>query len=561
MSPGDALGSLGERPGRERELTDDRLAALATDGDRRAVAAIYRRYHQPLYRYCAALLGNPEDAHDALQSTMLKVLRALPGEARRVRLRPWLYRIAHNESVELLRRRRPCEPLDPDQIAIAVELDAMAEARDRLRRLMADLAQLPERQRGALAMRELAGLSFEELAGALGMSAAAARQAVYEARLALQRMDAGRELPCDEVRRTLSDGDRHTLRRRELRAHLRKCPDCRSFRDGIAQRRRDFALLAPLPAAGAASLFHAIIGGAGTSSGAILGGGTATAAGGGGAGAGAAGISAAGAGAAGAGTGAGLAALGGGGGALGQALAGSALLKSVAIVAMVGAVGVTAVERGGLHLLPAGKVESANRVEAVPGDAGPHRSANSERPLSRQAGRQLLAADSRGPAAGQAPARGLRGARGAAPAKAVGGQAREREPASLSSVPTRPAHSHAGGRAHERPSPPSRGSRQHAHAPTPVKEPAGSASAKRHGAAGSASGERHGARAPASAKRHPKGGGRPPAPHSSRTSKPRPPHSSEPAGNGQPPAGAPPPVRAPSPHDDANGKATDRGPA
>ncbi len=85
-------------------------------------AAIYRRYHQDLYRYCLAIVGNPEDAQDALQNTMVKVLRALPGEKREIKLKPWLYRIAHNESIELLRRRRPTEEIDAELTAAGAGL-------------------------------------------------------------------------------------------------------------------------------------------------------------------------------------------------------------------------------------------------------------------------------------------------------------------------------------------------------------------------------------------------------------------------------------------------------
>ena len=63
-------------------LSDDRLARRAVEGDERAFAAIFRRYHQSLYRFCLAILGNPQDAQDALQNTMVKALRALPGEER-----------------------------------------------------------------------------------------------------------------------------------------------------------------------------------------------------------------------------------------------------------------------------------------------------------------------------------------------------------------------------------------------------------------------------------------------------------------------------------------------
>src|SRR6478672_7165062 len=137
--------------GLNRWLSDERLTRRACGGDERAFAAIFRRYHQPLYRFCMAIVGNPQDAQDALQNTMVKVLRALPGEERRIELKPWLYRIAHNESIDL-RRRRETRELDAELPSREPGLAEEAAARERLRRLFADLEELPERQRETLVM-------------------------------------------------------------------------------------------------------------------------------------------------------------------------------------------------------------------------------------------------------------------------------------------------------------------------------------------------------------------------------------------------------------------------
>ena len=92
-------------------MPDERLARLAARGSEAAFAAIFERHHQALHRYCHSIVGNGHDASDALQSTMLKAYRALPGETREITLKPWLYRIAHNESISLLRARRSdCRP-------------------------------------------------------------------------------------------------------------------------------------------------------------------------------------------------------------------------------------------------------------------------------------------------------------------------------------------------------------------------------------------------------------------------------------------------------------------
>src|SRR5919112_721124 len=102
--------------GINRLFSDERLTRRAVGGDGRAFAGIFRRYHQSLYRFCLAIVGNPEDAQDALQNTMMKVLRALPGEDREIELKPWLYRIAHNESIDLLRRPRETRQLDLEEV-------------------------------------------------------------------------------------------------------------------------------------------------------------------------------------------------------------------------------------------------------------------------------------------------------------------------------------------------------------------------------------------------------------------------------------------------------------
>ncbi len=309
---------------------EDSLAREARGGDQRALAKIFSDYHQPLYRYCLAIVGDRQDAEDALQETMIKVLRSLPGEKREIALRPWLYRIAHNESIELLRRRRENVSLEESEPAAGRGLAEQVESRERLRQLISDLSVLPERQRGVLLMREAAGLDFDEIGAALDTSPAVARQTLYEARLGLREMDAGREMDCAAVTKALSDGDRRVRRRRDIRAHLRDCNDCSTFAAEIDSRRTDLAAITPLPAVAAAALLHgAFAGGAGTGAAAAGGAGAAGAAGG----AGATGAS-------------GLGSLAAGTAA--KSIGTATLLKGAAAVAVVAALGVGAADRGGL---------------------------------------------------------------------------------------------------------------------------------------------------------------------------------------------------------------------
>jgi RNA polymerase sigma factor (sigma-70 family) len=323
-------------PGLSSLLSDERLTRRAVGGDGRAFAAIFRRYHQSLYRFCLAIVGNPEDAQDALQNTMVKVLRALPGEERRIDLKPWLYRIAHNESIDLLRRRRETSQLDVEQVAPGYGLAEDAATRERLRRLVADLHELPERQREVLVMREMSGLDFGEIAAALDTSGAVARQTLYEARQSLRQMDEGREMDCETVTKALSDGDGRVTRRRDVRAHLRSCARCRGFREDITSRQRDFAALAPLPAVAAAGMLQGLLGGSSQAAAGGAGGGLAAALGGGAA----------------------------------KTIATSAAVKGVATVAVVAAVGVTAADRSGVIHLGLPGEEGSKSAPKSPGPDG-----------------------------------------------------------------------------------------------------------------------------------------------------------------------------------------------
>jgi RNA polymerase sigma factor (sigma-70 family) len=253
-----------------RGSSDERLARLAGRGNARAFAALYQRYHQPLYRFCLSLVRTPEDAHDALQSTFERALAALAGSDREIAVRPWLFRIAHNEAVSILRRRRPHDAPEEAELVSPHTVEQAAAERARLVELVADLQALPERQRSALLMRELSGLSLAEIAAAMSMSGGAVKQALFEARTSLHAYAEGRAMTCESVRRAISDGDRRALRARNIRAHLRSCAGCSEFQALISSREAELrALATPLaPAAAAAMLAGLLSQGSGAHAGA-----------------------------------------------------------------------------------------------------------------------------------------------------------------------------------------------------------------------------------------------------------------------------------------------------
>jgi RNA polymerase sigma factor (sigma-70 family) len=227
---------------------DRALRVMAARGDADAFGALYQRHRHALYRYCQSILGHDDDARDALHNAMAKAWAAIGRAERDVPVRPWLFRIAHNEALNVLRDRREHRQLDDARVSSAESLEETIDVRQRLAVLRADLAALPERQRSALLLRELCGLRHNEIAAVLAITPAAARQTIYEARVGLHEAEAGRQMACAAVQRALSDGDGKVRRRRRIRSHLRACPACASFDEALRRRPSELAsLVGPLP--------------------------------------------------------------------------------------------------------------------------------------------------------------------------------------------------------------------------------------------------------------------------------------------------------------------------
>jgi RNA polymerase sigma factor (sigma-70 family) len=167
-----------------RAQPDRRLVKLVREGYETAFEEIVRRYREPLDRFAAAIVGGRSE--DVTQDALSKALLALRGTTTEIELKPWLYRIVRNTALNELRDGPPPTEELGDALASGYSAAVEAERREEIGELMERLRALPEPQRAAIVMRELEGLSHEEIAAALGVSGGAARQAIYRARLALR---------------------------------------------------------------------------------------------------------------------------------------------------------------------------------------------------------------------------------------------------------------------------------------------------------------------------------------------------------------------------------------
>lgn len=155
------------------ELTDEALVELTISGERKAFAELVDRYQPRLLRYGQRFLRRCEDAEDAVQETFIKAYRNLATFKKGQRLSPWIYRIAHNTFVSVIRTRH-LEPLpffDADQLfphPIAPDrTDHQADTAMIRKQLDAGLNKLEAKYREALILRFFEDCSYSEIADIL----------------------------------------------------------------------------------------------------------------------------------------------------------------------------------------------------------------------------------------------------------------------------------------------------------------------------------------------------------------------------------------------------------
>ena len=228
-----------------RVASDERLVALVRDGSQPAFEVVYDRHHRGILAFCRHMLGSREEAEDAVQHTFMSAYRSLLGSDQPIQLRAWLYAIARNRCLSVLRarRERPADDLgEPATEGLAAEVQRRADLQD----MLSDLAALPEDQRAALVLAELGALPHEEIASVIGCPKDKVKALVFQARTSLQQSREARETSCQDIRAMLSELRGGSLRRTTLRRHLKDCAGCREFEAEVKRQRRAMAAILPV---------------------------------------------------------------------------------------------------------------------------------------------------------------------------------------------------------------------------------------------------------------------------------------------------------------------------
>jgi RNA polymerase sigma factor (sigma-70 family) len=232
-----------------RLQSDERLVALTRRGNQAAYEALVARYQARLLAFCRHMLGSREDAEDVLQEVFAAAYNAMVADERPLNVRPWLYRIARNRSLNHLRR---VQAIGVDSMDVHLSENGASTAdkvhrREEFRLLVQDVQGLAETQRTALLLREIDALSYEQIAEAMETTVPSVKSLLVRARVSLAESAEARHLTCAEVRDELGEVAEGLARvSAPVRKHLRACERCAAFRKELRRTNRALAAVFPV---------------------------------------------------------------------------------------------------------------------------------------------------------------------------------------------------------------------------------------------------------------------------------------------------------------------------
>jgi RNA polymerase sigma factor (sigma-70 family) len=232
-----------------RLQSDERLIALVRRGNHGAFEALVGRYSSRLLAFCRHMLGSKEDAEDVLQEVFAAAYNAILADSRAINVRPWLYRIARNRSLNHLRRTQPVgmDSMDVHFSDGGLSTADQVHRREEFRQLVSDVGELPETQRTALLLREIDALSYEQIAEAMETTVPSVKSLLVRARVSLAEAAEARLLSCEEVRYELGEVAEGLKRLSPpARRHIKTCQRCAGFQAELRKTTKALAAIMPV---------------------------------------------------------------------------------------------------------------------------------------------------------------------------------------------------------------------------------------------------------------------------------------------------------------------------
>lgn len=232
-----------------RLQSDERLIALTRRGQPAAFEVLCTRYQSRLLSFCRHMLASREDAEDVLQEVFAAAFNAVLADEREINVRPWLYRIARNRSLNHLRRASAIgvDSMDIHYAEQGISTGDKVMRRESFRELIDDVHHLPETQRTALLLREIDAMSYDQIAHAMETTIPSVKSLLVRARISLAEAAEARNLSCDDVRLELGTVAEGLAKlSTPARRHVRGCERCASFKRQLKDNNHALAMILPV---------------------------------------------------------------------------------------------------------------------------------------------------------------------------------------------------------------------------------------------------------------------------------------------------------------------------
>ena len=170
---------------------EETLVRQAVQGDREAFARLYEEYFDRIFRYMAVRIGDKVEAEDLAQQVFLKAVKSISSyKWRNVPFSAWLFRIAHNQLVDSLRKKKnqPAPLFDEALVKDDSNPQLMAERNLEIERVQSAMKHLTEAQREVISLRFAGGMSVAEAARIMDKSEGAVKSLQHAAIVALRRV-------------------------------------------------------------------------------------------------------------------------------------------------------------------------------------------------------------------------------------------------------------------------------------------------------------------------------------------------------------------------------------
>lgn len=249
----------------QSDRPDQKLVQKAVRGDQKAFRELFERYFQALYNYALTLSHDPALAEDITQEAFIRAHANLHRLGPPWNFQAWLFRLARNHFIDLIRKQRDLLELKDERQVISHDPSPeretiSSEAAEKVHRM---LGRLPDHQREILTLRELQGFSYAEIGEIMELSSSNVKVTLHRARAAFQESygiqllledPSGDCLEVSQLLETLHDGENLQDRERFVKEHLKVCEACQERRDALIRQSAILGAFIPIaPPKGLAS--------------------------------------------------------------------------------------------------------------------------------------------------------------------------------------------------------------------------------------------------------------------------------------------------------------------